>query len=332
MAVTISIPMTFEFRPYPATWLYRWATVLGFSKQRYEASRPLIHYLGSDEDLDVEITSDGLESLFGLDSVLDSADYRARLTASGIPASMLNAVPPLEEQSVDETGQVEILTCSRLVFLEPGKERDAWQMRDEFFGLKRNTRALTDFLDKWGIWDSYTIQRQTEAPRLFAPLKPGTNSDPDDWRSRLQEHFVFPEKIWDLREYYRAALIGPDDEWLAYVDGMSAVLAGKIADTPPEQKRAETLIRTASMRSRYPHFLVKRNYCRDAIEATITMDLLRKAKIRSCKRSACRKPYEITSRHKRQYCSQYCAHLESMRRQSRDKAKKKKTQIVRKKG
>jgi hypothetical protein len=331
MAVILNIPMTFEFRPYPATWLHRRGSMLGFSKERDEASKPLVHYVGSDEDIDAEITSDGLDSLSGLGSVLGSESYTARLAARGIPNRMAKPVTAFEEQSEEEDGQFEILTCTRLLRLEPGKERDAWQMRDEFFGLKRKTEALGEFLDKWGIWDWYTILRKAKPARLFAPPERSTSSESSDWRFRLEEHFVIPERIWDLQDFYRIGLQGPPDEWFAYAGGMSAVMGGKVGGSSQEAlKRPGALIRAARIRSEYPHLLVRTNFCREAIEATITFDHLRKIKTRICKRADCMKPFPIESRHKRKYCSQYCGHLESMRRQSREQAKQK--QKARKRG
>jgi hypothetical protein len=60
-----------------------------------------------------------------------------------------------------------------------------------------------------------------------------------------------------------------------------------------------------------------------AIIASIYVDHLRGLKFRFCARPDCRKPFEVTSRHKRKYCQQYCAHLESLRRKrKRPKTKK----------
>jgi hypothetical protein len=51
-----------------------------------------------------------------------------------------------------------------------------------------------------------------------------------------------------------------------------------------------------------------------AILVTIYIDHLRGLRFRFCARRDCRRPFKITSRHKRKYCQQYCAHLESLRR------------------
>jgi len=51
-----------------------------------------------------------------------------------------------------------------------------------------------------------------------------------------------------------------------------------------------------------------------AILATIHLDHLRKAEFRFCSREDCGMPYEITSHHERKYCTEYCAHIESVRK------------------
>jgi hypothetical protein len=51
-----------------------------------------------------------------------------------------------------------------------------------------------------------------------------------------------------------------------------------------------------------------------AILATVYVDQLRSARYAICARPDCLKPYEITSRRKRFYCSQPCAHIQSVRR------------------
>lgn len=62
-----------------------------------------------------------------------------------------------------------------------------------------------------------------------------------------------------------------------------------------------------------------------AILLTVYLDHLRGAKFGFCKRPDCRRPFEVISRHKRIYCGQYCAHLESLRRMRIRQKHKRKT-------
>jgi len=71
----------------------------------------------------------------------------------------------------------------------------------------------------------------------------------------------------------------------------------------------------------YPHFAVITNNCETAIRMTVTIDLVRRLKFKICSRRDCALPFPITSKHKRRYCSQYCAHLESVRRTRREQQK-----------
>src|SRR5208283_179242 len=70
----------------------------------------------------------------------------------------------------------------------------------------------------------------------------------------------------------------------------------------------------------YPYFALRTNICRDAIRMTVTIDLLKKLKFKTCARRDCDLPFPIQSKHKRKYCTQYCAHLESVRRNRKPKS------------
>jgi len=70
----------------------------------------------------------------------------------------------------------------------------------------------------------------------------------------------------------------------------------------------------------YPYFALRTNICRDAIRMTVTIDLLKKLKFKKCARRDCAQPFEIQTKHKRKYCTQYCAHLESVRRNRKPKS------------
>jgi len=59
----------------------------------------------------------------------------------------------------------------------------------------------------------------------------------------------------------------------------------------------------------------------DAIIATIKIDKMMGLRFGTCARPDCRKPYKVSSRHCRKYCSQSCAHLENVRRSRKQKSK-----------
>lgn len=58
---------------------------------------------------------------------------------------------------------------------------------------------------------------------------------------------------------------------------------------------------------------------RRMLMATVYADLIRGMKFKCCKRGDCGRPFAVESKHKRKFCCQYCAHLESVRKGRRKK-------------
>ena len=107
-------------------------------------------------------------------------------------------------------------------------------------------------------------------------------------------HYIVPSRIWQFQERCRNALRGPANDWLSAPDLQ--------------------LFRT---RREYPHFCWTIEGCARAILTTITIDFLNKVKFHVCSRRDCQTPFAVENRHKHKYCSQYCGHIESVRRQRR---------------
>jgi hypothetical protein len=183
----------------------------------------------------------------------------------------------------------------------PAKRVDGWQIRDEFLRLDRSIGSLLSFLKRYGQWDGST------SPRM------------DPSATRMIPEIVFAEQIWYVRDEREK------------VSGMQALL--DVQKQPKEFRHLQDVIRwgLSSGSARwfrsgyasvdpvgpepdYPHFLITAETCYNVILATITVDHLRGTKFRTCARGDCRMPFALESRHKRNYCCQYCAHLESVRR------------------
>lgn len=60
----------------------------------------------------------------------------------------------------------------------------------------------------------------------------------------------------------------------------------------------------------------------EAIVITVHIDRLRKVRFKSCARRDCRKPFTLTSGHRRKYCEWYCGHLVSVRKSYQKKRQK----------
>jgi hypothetical protein len=150
--------------------------------------------------------------------------------------------------------------------------------------------------------------------------------------SELRKHSQ-PADGWDLRDDFlslkadsEAALAilnrwGRWIPWRNYVD-MAEISALQQAVRQALTSPAEIWFRSLyasppmvnSRSTEFPYFVVLTDACEAAIRTTTTIDLLKKLKFKSCARPDCPMVFPVTSKHERNYCTQYCAHLESVRR------------------
>jgi hypothetical protein len=72
----------------------------------------------------------------------------------------------------------------------------------------------------------------------------------------------------------------------------------------------------------YPFLELRTRSCETAIDITVLVDVLRDVKFKQCARPDCAFVFALESNHRREYCDQYCAHLQSLRRK-RHEAKSK---------
>ncbi len=127
------------------------------------------------------------------------------------------------------------------------------------------------------------------------------------WRAGNAPMLERVAELWEKYDLLRSAVRGPLSEWM--------------------KDAANGLLRHADPRVEYPYHVLTTFGCEQAIRATITLDLLHKEKFAICARPDCRAPFQIESQHKRKYCSQYCGHIESVRKQRRD-AKRESEQLA----
>jgi hypothetical protein len=149
--------------------------------------------------------------------------------------------------------------------------------------VERNTVKLAQFLNRWGDW---SWENGIPRPGLL-------RSEP-----RGGPSFVFADSIWSDQDVFATALRSDPSEWLS-----------------------RSPLGSFETRDEFPHFVRRVSTCRDAIEATITFDFVQGSRFRLCAIKECRFPFKLESDHKRKYCSQYHAHLASVRRNRKLAAK-----------
>ncbi|MBA3913440.1 MAG: hypothetical protein H0X25_06220 [Acidobacteriales bacterium] len=109
--------------------------------------------------------------------------------------------------------------------------------------------------------------------------------------------YVQLDEIRNLQKRIRVALTSPAESW--FEDSLS------VPGLSFPQKRIP----------HYPFFTIRTTSCKAALCITVTSDLLRGVKFGLCARPDCPQPvFARESNHDRVFCSQYCGHLESVRR------------------
>ena len=168
----------------------------------------------------------------------------------------------------------------------PRKE-DALELRRQFLAIERgNVQALFAFLKHTGLWMNYRKE--------FGLYEFWQDQDTIRW---LLTRNLPPSAGYSFQEWFEL--------------GMGNFFRNCLDDRSPldVQLRGKRLVASYVLAE-----------TRDAIFLSAWLDFARGARFRFCKRPDCPKhrpgtvPFELTSRHRRRYCSQYCAHLESMRR------------------
>ena len=168
-------------------------------------------------------------------------------------------------------------------------------------GCNLKNRPKARAIDPWQLrHDFLHLKHSSEALLSFlnrsgkwsANTRPTLNS-----RYDTAPGFILEEEIWRQQAFVKAALTKDPSEWL---------------EVHPFRFRP---------RSKYPHFVHTADDCFGSIIDSITIDFVRRVPFRICKRSDCGTPF-AADRKGKQYCSQYCAHLVSVRRNRKELKKR----------
>jgi len=300
MAHILNIPVQVHFQPWNTSWSVVTAQILGW-KSEFREPEPLTltnsslsHLTSGQVRLLVSFNRpySKLEGLSGgSEPMRTSKDFITDVQLPVLPKSLASRFGPPGPDAVmpkkvkNQTYQI-LLADSPCV--QNKQAVDATRLSNEFFALKKdNLEELLQFIRKWGRWD---------AAHLFYPLK-------DDGQFRQPGspnfEFVWPGLVWEYRDACRDAIRKKPSAWL-----------GSPQATINTYQQSEP-----------PYFLVKPCDCRQVIEVSITGAMLDKVEFGVCARSDCRRIFKKKSNHRRAYCSQYCAHLVSVRKGRRATAR-----------
>lgn len=166
----------------------------------------------------------------------------------------------------------------------PGNiEIDAWQGRKEFLNIRENDNAaLIGFLNKVGEVHNPPILRHWS----------------DEVTQHLQEGHPVPvdvQGLWKFRNNLRLALLNRKQFPLeALPDGISFDLHFEL-----DGAAAGIVTLTDAYRMLW---------------ATVFVDMAKGLRFKVCQREDCGEPFPLESKHKRKFCSWYCAHITTVRR------------------
>jgi hypothetical protein len=188
-------------------------------------------------------------------------------------------------------------------------ELDGWECRQEFFDLPQSESALLSFLNKVGVFASVSGIVAHSSKEFMEHIR-GNHPTPFDVAG-----------LWRLRDGLKEVLV--DQKRFARTSPRRA-LSERISEFIPSFDFYSPDMSFSFDMSKVPVGVVTITDGMQLLLATIFTDLVRGLKFKYCARKDCKKLFVIESKHKRRYCCQYCAHLESVRKQRRKEQREKK--------
>lgn len=183
---------------------------------------------------------------------------------------------------------------------------DGWELVRRYLSVKpTDEESILEFLSEHGRFDapegSITSPSVEKIPRRLSSL-PITNRDGESIQNAKRKQIVLEsfsaQEFAMIQDYVRRMLIARNPT----------------LPTPWPVKHANWPYEIAfggSHSGSRAHVRVRGTY--RSILATVQFKLAQGAKFRICARKDCRLPFEITSHHTRRFCTQYCAHITSLR-------------------
>ena len=149
-----------------------------------------------------------------------------------------------------------------------------WDVREAVMSLNEDPEALLALLERFGIWSG------SQSPYL------------DEESGDYDPVIVIPDDVFRERSKL-ISLIGRNNaaKWFSSYEGP----------------------RNFVTRPKYPHYIHLDKSCIDAVRTSVTVDFLRGLGFSTCPRYDCRRKVFVARKGK-VFCSQYCAHIDSVRR------------------
>jgi hypothetical protein len=189
---------------------------------------------------------------------------------------------------------------------------DGWERRDEFFRLPQTDNALLGFLSKVGVWRAG--RAGAHVGYVYTPVSPFIYKASKEMMQHCQEGHPPPvsvDAMWDFRKSLRESLKNRK----------------KFIETRAPARRPQTVLEAllpvdtfdlSFELEKNPEGVVTVTDARHMLLTTVYVDVVRGLRFKYCQRNDCRAPFVVESEHARKFCTQYCGHLESIRKKRRE--------------
>lgn len=186
---------------------------------------------------------------------------------------------------------------------------DGWSCRDAFFALPEgDNEKLMKFLSDVGVWSNDEVKSH--------------------WADEATQHIgrghpspIDPVGVWRFREGLRDALLDKKSFKETYATPRPRnTTAFDILQEP--RIKFELGFELESVASG----VITTTDAHHMLLATVFADVARGIRFKTCKREDCLRPFPLTSDHKRKFCSQYCGHLASQRKNREIEKKKRRAE------
>jgi hypothetical protein len=177
------------------------------------------------------------------------------------------------------------------------QEIDAWAVRNDFLRLKSESECLS-FLSQTGLFSNELIK----APDCVVEW-----SELQRVQDSIRNYLVHPSMLQGERSDRR------DEEGDFISSAVDRASRSRTEFHWDERQRKLQLVADDTL---------------SAMLVSVLIDHLKGAKFKVCARPDCRKLFELTSSHRRKFCSQYCGHFESLRRFRRAHAPQTKARTI----
>lgn len=207
-----------------------------------------------------------------------------------------------------ERDDKDILFVGRCVVNEPMEHiptGDAWELVRQYLSVDAgNEQSVLKFLavtGEFGVPKGSMIPRKFQEPRVYS-ISRGTRDQKVRVGDEMVEEMVL--ESFSLREF---AIIQ---------DYVRRILTtgNPVLPTPWRSTYVQRYEIAFSETRSGPRAHVSVSHTFSSVLATIQFKLVQGAKFRTCARKDCGLPFELTSRHARRFCTQYCAHITALRR------------------